>query len=86
MAKAARKRAEAKVGFWIHLGIFVVVNAFLAAQWWWITGATGFPWFLPGLLGWGVGVGAHFLSVFKGGANVDREAQKELQRLRQQRG
>lgn len=46
MAKMARKRAEAKAGFWVHLGFYVVVNVFLAAQWWIITGGSGFPWFL----------------------------------------
>lgn len=86
LVKTARKRAEAKAGFWIHLGIYIVVNAFLAAQWWIITGGSGFPWFLPVLLGWGIGIAAHFLSVFAGKSYVDREAQKELERLRQQRG
>ena len=86
MAKTARKRAEAKAGFWVHLGIFVVVNAFLAGQWWLITGGSGFPWFLTVLLGWGIDIVAHFLSAFAGGRYVDRETQKELQRLRQQRG
>jgi len=33
MVKTARKRAEAKAGFWIHLGIYIAVNAFLAGQW-----------------------------------------------------
>jgi len=32
MAKTARKRAEAKSGFWVHLGIYLAVNAFLAGQ------------------------------------------------------
>jgi len=86
MAKTARKRAEAKSGFWVHLGIYLAVNAFLAGQWWLITGGTGFPWFLTTLLGWGIGVVVHFLSVFAGRGYVDRETQKEMQLLRQQRG
>jgi len=41
---------------------------------------------LTTLLGWGIGVVVHFLSVFAGRGYVDRETQKEMQLLRQQRG
>jgi hypothetical protein len=33
LALRARKRAEDKAGFFIHLGMYAIVNAFLASLW-----------------------------------------------------
>lgn len=86
LAKVAKKRAQEKAGFWVHLGIYIVVNVFLAVQWGMITGGIGFPWFLSTAGGWGIGLVAHFLAVFAGKSYVEREAQREIRRLRQQHG
>ncbi len=82
LRKKARLRAEVKVGFYVHLAVYSGVN-FMLFVIWWLTGS--FPWFVFPLLGWGVGLFAHFLWVF-GQINVtDRIADKEYQRLKDER-
>jgi hypothetical protein len=57
----ARRRVEALKGFYIHLFVFATVLAGLAI----VNLATGGPWWvLWVLLGWGLGVLAHALTVF----------------------
>lgn len=80
----ARKRAEDKVGFYVHFGIYVVINSMFALAWW-FTGA-GFPWFIFPLGFWGIGLVAHFVSVFAGTGISDRMAQREYERLKQEKG
>jgi hypothetical protein len=58
----ARKRVEALRGFYIHLGVYVLVNAGLV-----LLNLITSPnnlWFYWPLLGWGIGLGAHALTVF----------------------
>ena len=58
----AQKRVEALRGFYIHLGVYLLVNAclFLLNM---ITSPDDL-WFYWVLLGWGIGVVAHAFSVF----------------------
>ena len=82
----AKKRVEEKKGFYIHFGVYVVINLFLVALWL-FTGA-GFPWFIFPLLGWGIGILFHFLGifVFSQRSNWERsEIAKEMERLRKDR-
>jgi hypothetical protein len=51
-------------GFYIHFIIYLIVNIGLFIQWWYITGGEGFPWVVSTTGGWGIGIIAHFLSVF----------------------
>ena len=53
-----------KRDFYIHFAIYLIVNAFLYVQWWYITGGEGFAWPITTTIGWGIGVAAHFLLVF----------------------
>lgn len=58
----AKKRVEAKIGFYIHLAVYVGVNLLLI-----IINLTSSPqtlWFKWPLFGWGIGVFFHGLSVF----------------------
>lgn len=71
---AAQKLAKEWIGFWIHLGIYVAVNAGLFLQWWVITGGTGFPWVVSTTGGWGIGIIAHFLGVFAAQRKTVRQA------------
>ena len=83
--KAAKKRVDDKKGFFIHLAVYVVVNLFLIAQWLFITGGVGHPWFFWTLGGWGIGIIIHFLVVFvfERRSNWEqREIEKEAERLR----
>ncbi len=81
LREEARLRAEAKLGFYIHLAAYSGVNVMLFFIWW-FTG--GFPWFVFPLLGWGVGVLAHFLQVFAQISVTDRLAEREYQRLKEE--
>jgi len=61
----ARKRVEEIKGFYTHLAIYVLVNAGLFV----INLVTdgGQYWFYFPLIGWGIGIVAHALSVFGSG-------------------
>ncbi len=78
----ARKSAEDKVGFYIHFSIYIVVNLFLIALWWFTGGLQIFPWFIFPLFGWGAGLVAHYIGVFRGRAYVERLAEQEYQRMK----
>ena len=57
----ARKRVEDIRGFYVHLSIYLVVNAVVVL----IDYASGSGWwFYWVLLGWGVGLGAHAVATF----------------------
>jgi hypothetical protein len=80
LRKEAKLRAEAKLGFYIHLAVYSGVNVLLFFIWWF---KGGFPWFAFPLLGWGVGLLAHFLWAFAQTSVTDRLAEKEYQRLKE---
>lgn len=73
-----RARVEAKLGFYIHLAVYSVINVILFFIWW---STSGFPWFVLPLLGWGVGLFAHFLHVFAQINITDRMVEKEYQKV-----
>jgi hypothetical protein len=81
----AKKRVEAKKGFFVHLTVYIVVNIMLVLIWAFAAGG-GYPWFLWALGGWGIGVLFHFLGVFVFGQKSDRAAiEKEAEKIREQR-
>jgi hypothetical protein len=49
-------------GFRIHATVFVAVQILILAVWvlQWRLGGTTYPWFVYVLLGWGVGLAAHY--------------------------
>jgi len=74
----ARRQVAAIKGFYIHLFIFALVMMGLGA----INFAVGGPWWaLWVLLGWGIGVLAHALTVF--GRTSKRIADWEDRKIRQ---
>jgi len=84
-----RTRAEARVkareDFRVHLLVYVLVNAFLWVIWFTTDGpgTSSVPWPLFASFGWGIGLIAHWWTVY--GVNDDRreaEIQKEIRRLR----
>jgi len=80
----ARKRVEAKQGFFIHLTVYILVNIMLVLIWAFASGG-GFPWFIFPLGGWGIGLLLHFLSVFVFGGKSDKAAiEKEAERIRRE--
>jgi hypothetical protein len=88
LERLAHKRAGAKLGWYVHAAVYVVVNLFLFA-----ISMYGFgqrPWSVYPLLGWGLGLCLHGISVFllgAGGGFRERLVQQERERLqRRQHG
>jgi len=75
--KRAERKVKARLGFYSHSATYVLVNLFL-----FIINLVTSPetlWFIWPLLGWGIGLVAHFLSVFVfGGLNVEKMIEKEM--------
>ena len=83
--KLAQRRAGAKMGWFIHATVFVLVNLFLFA----ISeyGMGHRAWSIKPFLGWGLGLALHGISVFVLGRGSDlreRMVQKERERLQRQ--
>lgn len=77
----AKKVAGVKIGFYIHLTAYAVVNALLVAIN--LITSPGYLWFVWPLLGWGVGVLAHAIVVFallKGLGIKRRMIEKEMRK------
>lgn len=81
--RLARKRAGAKLGWYFHAAVYVVVNLFLFSM-----SDLGFgtrSWSLKPMLGWGLGLALHGASVWLLGAGSslrERMVQKEREALR----
>ena len=54
--------AGQRTGWLIHLFVYVAVNVMLIATWWFTSdGGQVMPWFIFPLIGWGVGLVAHYM-------------------------
>ena len=78
--RRARRRATAKLGFYIHLTVYVLVNSLLLAIN--LQFSQGRLWFIWPLCGWGVGLICHGLAVFWGGAIMEQMTKHELENER----
>lgn len=77
----ARKRVETRIGFYIHLFVYLAVNALLIFIN--LTTSPDYYWFKWPLLGWGIGLLFHALGVYAssiGGSVKDRMIKKEMER------
>ncbi|MDH7594274.1 MAG: 2TM domain-containing protein [Methanomicrobiales archaeon] len=79
----ARKTVEERIGFYMHLAAYILVNLMFIALWWF--GGGGFPWFMFVLFGWGIGIAAHYFGAFYGDAYIEERAEEEYRRLKQER-
>ena len=74
----AIRRIQAKRALWVHLAVYVAVNALLIVIWAMNSGE--YFWPVWPLLGWGVGVAAHAANVFIGPAEIsEAQIDRELQ-------
>lgn len=83
----ARKRAGAKLGWYTHALVFTIVNLALFGMSHYGMGHR--PWSVFPLLGWGLGLALHGISVFvlgSGSSLRERMVQKERERLQRERG
>lgn len=79
----ARKRFEAKIGFYIHLAVFVGVNILLIVIN--LLSSPDYLWFKWPLMGWGIGLFFHCLGVFtssKVASMKEHMIYKEMEALR----
>lgn len=75
-------RIQAKRGFWVHLAVYILVNAVLVVVWYYSSG--GYFWPVWPALGWGIGLVLHGLGVFVGTrAITEEQIQREINRGRQ---
>jgi hypothetical protein len=84
LEQLARKRAGAKLGWYIHAAVYLLVNLLLVA----LSVSSGRHWAVFPLLGWGLGLAVHGAVVFllTGGAGLhERLVQQERERLTLQR-
>ncbi|MFC5498954.1 2TM domain-containing protein [Caenimonas terrae] len=82
--RLARKRAGAKLGWYIHATVYVAVNLLLVL----LAASGGRHWAIYPALGWGLGLAIHGLTVFLatgGGGLHERLVQQERNRLASQR-
>ena len=83
--RLAHKRAGAKLGWFLHAALYVLVNLVIFA-----VSRYGFgsrPWSVFPLLGWGVGLALHGLSVFvlgRGSGLRERLVRQERERIRRE--
>ena len=83
--RIARRRAGAKLGWYVHAMVYLLVNLFLFSL-----SEYGFgtrAWSVKPLLGWGLGLALHGISVWflgAGGQLRERMVQKERERLQRQ--
>lgn len=85
LRKRAEKIAKEKVGFQVHFGVYIAVNLFLIAVWYFTTTPWGsvFPWFMFPLAGWGIGIVAHFLAAYRGEGYAVSLEEKEYRKLKE---
>ena len=83
----ARRRAGAKLGWYTHACVYVLVNLALFAMSRYGVGDR--PWTVFPAVGWGVGLALHGVSVFllgKGSSFRERLVARERERLQREQG
>lgn len=84
LEQLARKRAGAKMGWYIHATVFIIVNLLLVG----LSAMSERHWAIFPAFGWGIGLAVHGFVVFlvTGGAGLhERLVQQERERLALQR-
>lgn len=99
LRERAERIARGKLGFQIHLVIYIGVNSILIFLWYLIASLGGisvwtfmdlsdgsrFPWFLIPILGWGIGLFIHFITAYMGGGHLESVEKREYEKLKKLR-
>jgi len=84
LERTARRRAGAKLGWFIHASVYIAVNLLLAT----LSAMSDRAWAIYPALGWGLGLAIHGAVVFfvnGGGGVFQRLVEQERQALKAQR-
>lgn len=84
LERLARRRAGAKLGWYIHAGVYIAVNLLLAM----LSAMSDRHWAIFPAMGWGLGLAIHGVVVFVltgGGGLQDKLVRRERERLTLQR-
>ncbi len=85
LRRVAANRVNARFGFWIHAFIYFAVNACLVSAN--LLTTPHVLWSVFPVLGWGIGLLAHGVSVFARLSGLREKAiEAEVKRLRERRG
>jgi hypothetical protein len=85
LRRMAERRADMKLGFRAHAIAYVLVNAGLVAINL-IQTPNGYFWAVWPIIGWGLGLAAHYIAVFHFASDMrERAVEAELRRLREGR-
>ena len=60
----AERIVENKIGFYIHLVVYILVNSMFVLMWIYADGINSFPWFIFIMIPWAIGLVAHYVGVF----------------------
>ncbi|CAN7562375.1 2TM domain-containing protein [Acidovorax sp. NB1] len=83
LERLARRRAGAKLGWYLHAGVYLFVNLLLAV----LSMSSGHHWAVFPAVGWGIGLAIHGVVVFvlAGSSGLhERMVQAERDRVAQQ--
>lgn len=87
LERLAHKRAGAKLGWYVHATIYVLVNLAIFATAYF--GLRSRPWNPFATIGWGLGLALHGVSVFvlgSGSGLRQRLVERERERLKREQG
>lgn len=86
LRQIAQRRVTERRGFFLDLGLFVVINVVIWGAWLlvWPPEAGSFPWPIFVTIGWGIGLTVHGLMTYwiLSGAN-DAAVEREMRKLRE---
>lgn len=81
LEQEARRRAGAKLGWYVHASVYITVNLLLAT----LSAMSDRSWAIFPALGWGIGLAVHGVVVFLvAGGLHQRMVEREREALRQQ--
>ena len=80
LRRRAMRRLHERRDFHVHVTIYLAVNLFLVAIWW-FTGA-GFFWPVFPIFAWGIGVVANAWDVYGRAEPTEEQIQREMYRMK----
>ncbi len=79
----AVRNLRRRAAFRIHFLVFCLVNLLLVVTWFVTAAASGawFPWWIFPLFGWGIGLGVHAWTTYRGDELSEARIRAEMDRI-----